>query len=264
MGTCARRAMLVIWSLLLAVPLLTLACEVGLAKSMAVVTLRDGAVVTGDDILLGQIAEIEGPDEMVRILTEVVVGRAPLPGKERAISIGHVEVRLRQVGISTRDVEVRTDNGERRITVRAEAGVPATVVQGETGSDGVEVWCLVTGVERHAPVTLELLERVTVPRHKFVGTPVQSGEQLVGMRAKRTLRAGEVLTAEVLEPIPLVSKGERVSLQATYGGVQVVTTGIAESDGSLGDVIIVINAASGKKVHACVIGEGIVEALGTQ
>lgn len=265
MRTTKCRTTLSTTVLLIAVLLHIVASGVAAAKPLAVVTLKDGSVVSGADVLLGKIAQIEGPDDIAQALSEVVVGRAPLPGKGRAISIGNVEVRLRQVGISTRDVEVRTDNGEEKITVVASDGASPAVSQSpDGGSDSIEVWCLVSGLERHAPVTPDLVEKVAVPRYKFVGTPVQSEEQLMGMRAKRTLRAGEVLTEEMLEPIPLVSKGSRVLLRATYGGVQVATAAVAESDGALGDVIPVVNIASGKTVHAYVIGQGTVEAIGAE
>lgn len=258
------RIILSITVLLIAGPVLVFGYGVGFAKPIAVVTLQDGAVVSGDAVLLGKIAQLEGPEDLVPALAEVVIGRAPLPGKERVISVGYVEVRLRQVGISTKDVEVRTSNGEQKIVVRAEgtsAGVAGSV---EPDDDSVTVWCLVSGVERHAPITLDLVEQITVSRQKFVGTPIQSKERLTGMRAKRTLRAGEVLTEEILEPIPLVSRGQKVVLRATYGGVEVTAIGVAESDGMLGDVISVVNSTSGKAVHAYVVGEGIVEALGTE
>jgi len=52
-----------------------------------------------DQILLGRIAKIQGEDPvMVQRLQDVVVGRAPLPGKSRRLENGVLNMRLRQNG----------------------------------------------------------------------------------------------------------------------------------------------------------------------
>lgn len=81
-------------------------------------------------------------------------------------------------------------------------------------------------------------------------TPVQ------GMRARKALRAGDVLCAEDMEPKPPVSRGERVLVHSSSGLVTVVVNGIAEQDGNVGDRLQIRNPGSGELYVASVSAEG--------
>lgn len=80
--------------------------------------------------------------------------------------------------------------------------------------------------------------------------------QLQGMRARKALRAGDVLCAEDIEPKPPVSRGERVLVHSTAGLVTVLVNGIAEQDGNIGDRLQVRNPESGESYVALVAAEG--------
>jgi flagella basal body P-ring formation protein FlgA len=84
--------------------------------------------------------------------------------------------------------------------------------------------------------------------------------QTVGQRAKRVISAGSLVETEMLEAVPLVLRGQLVTMTSLAGAVRVVTTGKAGDDGRRGEVIRV-RAADDRKVEvdAVVVGPGEVQ-----
>ena len=68
-------------------------------------------------------------------------------------------------------------------------------------------------------------------------TGLEDGAMAIGQRAKRFISIGSVLEPSMLEEVPLVKRGELVTVASAVGGVRVVTTGKAAQTGLLGDVI---------------------------
>jgi flagellar basal body P-ring formation protein FlgA len=70
------------------------------AVSTATITLRERAEVAEEHVELGNIAAIFCDDAQLRAqLEHLVVGKAPLPGKSRAVRPEHIAVRLKQGGL---------------------------------------------------------------------------------------------------------------------------------------------------------------------
>jgi flagella basal body P-ring formation protein FlgA len=84
--------------------------------------------------------------------------------------------------------------------------------------------------------------------------------QAIGQRAKRVISAGSLVETEMLEAVPLVLRGQLVTMTSLAGAVRVVTTGKAGDDGRRGEVIRV-RAADDKKMEfdAVVVGPGEVQ-----
>lgn len=238
------------------------------AAEQAVVTLKDGSVVGGTYIELGSIASIQAADsKLAKALARVTIGRAPLPGARRTLSVGYVEVRLRQAGYSTENVVVQTDSDSTRIQVLGPQKRGDHLAAGDSGDakevqkddQTIEVWVVKDTVQRFEPVSRRELEKALVHVNRVVGTPVTDLRSIQGMRAARFLRAGKVLTEEDLEPIPAVSQGQRVILRAVVGPVEVSVPGIAQANGYEGDVIPVMNARTGRIVYGMVLSPELVE-----
>jgi len=107
-----------------------------------------------------------------------------------------------------------------------------------------------------APLTFTRLDRIGIEDASFA----------VGQRAKRFIPAGSVIEGDVLEAVPLVLRGQLVTLTSASGAIRVVTTGKAAADGLRGEVIKV-RAADDKHVEfdAVVVGPGEVRVgAGTQ
>lgn len=88
-----------------------------------------------------------------------------------------------------------------------------------------------------------------------VGIP----ENAVGLSSRRALREGQVLQARLLNKAVLVRRGAAVRIVARHGGVSVENAGESLQAGSLGDIVRVRNATSGKTLSARVVDEGVVE-----
>jgi flagella basal body P-ring formation protein FlgA len=78
---------------------------------------------------------------------------------------------------------------------------------------------------------------------------------LAGMRAKRLLRAGDIICSTLLEPVPPVSRGKEVTLLYVGRSFTLTARGIAQGDGLLGKPVTVRNSSSGDVLTATVSGQ---------
>ena len=84
---------------------------------------------------------------------------------------------------------------------------------------------------------------------------------LVGLKARRNIAAGEALTEIVVDVPPLVRSGDVVTVTATVGAVQVTGAGTASNSGHRGDIIRVTPKPNGRPVRARITGESTVEVV---
>jgi flagella basal body P-ring formation protein FlgA len=85
----------------------------------------------------------------------------------------------------------------------------------------------------------------------------------IGQRAKRFIPAGTRIELEMLEPVPLVLRGQLITLISEVGGVRVVTTAKACANGMRGETIRVRSVDDNKiEFDAVVIGPGEARAAG--
>ncbi len=67
------------------------------AAEMTTIRFRDQVEIENDEVLLGQIASIESSDsQLVQQLKDIVIGKAPLPGKTRQYDQRYLKMRLKQ------------------------------------------------------------------------------------------------------------------------------------------------------------------------
>ena len=87
---------------------LTLSVVVMLASVQAVagtLTLKEEAFVRGPYVLLGEVADIEGPN--AKALSRIEVTLAALPGSSKRLDAALVESQLRRAGVSTEDWKIQ-------------------------------------------------------------------------------------------------------------------------------------------------------------
>lgn len=84
---------------------------------------------------------------------------------------------------------------------------------------------------------------------------------VAGNRVKRYLRAGAVLHARDLEAIPAVLSDQPVAVHMVSGSFDIETTGVAEEEGRLGEMIRVRNPSSGTSYQATVTSINRVEVV---
>jgi flagella basal body P-ring formation protein FlgA len=86
-------------------------------------------------------------------------------------------------------------------------------------------------------------------------------DEIVGLKARRNIAAGEALTSAVLDVPPMVRSGDVVTVTATVGAVQVTGAATASSSGQRGDVIRVTPRPNGRPVRARITGQATVEVV---
>jgi flagella basal body P-ring formation protein FlgA len=91
---------------------------------------------------------------------------------------------------------------------------------------------------------------------KLNGTYYTDISTVIGMQAKRNIRADKPIIAGYLEPPLMVKKGDSVQMTAQSGGLMVRIPGIALSDGQQGQQISVRNSQSNRVVEAKVSSHG--------
>ncbi len=72
------------------------------------------------------------------------------------------------------------------------------------------------------------------------GNIVLSLGEILGKRADRFIRKGDVLTKESLENMPIIFSGDRISASSIVGNVQISFSATAKQEGGIGDVIRII------------------------
>ena len=72
------------------------------------------------------------------------------------------------------------------------------------------------------------------------GTPIESLDELNGLRSKVKIAPGSILIKELLDEIPVINKGDHITASAIAGNVKISTDAEARQDGVVGDVIYIV------------------------
>lgn len=212
------------------------------AEEKVVVILPESVNVQGSELLLGNIAEITGPEEMVSKVAAINAGAAPINGSSRRLTKGQIEVRLRQGGLDLRKIEFQGTTTVQVYGVAANS-LPAAVKEGETGFPVYEVVVATTDLPRGHVLSREDLD---VEQQEFKnGQPdLRSVEDFVGLRTSRHVMSGSALTNLNVETIPIVERGAQVTILVQTSSLVVSAPGIARGAGGVGEVISVENTLS--------------------
>jgi flagella basal body P-ring formation protein FlgA len=86
--------------------------------------------------------------------------------------------------------------------------------------------------------------------------PLSNTDALSGMRAKRVIGANEIICANAIERAPAVVRGKSIVVKYVGAHVTLVTKGIAQADGAIGDTLRVRGATHSEEFVAQVSGAG--------
>jgi flagella basal body P-ring formation protein FlgA len=86
--------------------------------------------------------------------------------------------------------------------------------------------------------------------------PYDRAADLAGLRARRTLRPGDMLTRSSVEQIPAVRRGDQVWVTAVCGAIRVSAEAIACADAPANSRVRLKNPTSGETFAAEIDGEG--------
>jgi flagella basal body P-ring formation protein FlgA len=84
--------------------------------------------------------------------------------------------------------------------------------------------------------------------------PVRDPGDLSGKRARKILRANEIVCTSAIEPRPLVARGEEVVVRYVGPNVALTINAVAQADGVAGDSLLVLNPHSHDLFRAVVSG----------
>ncbi len=115
------------------------------------------------------------------------------------------------------------------------------------------------GINQGATIKPSDVEAIPLSFTRLGKLGIGDAARVIGQRAKRFISAGSLIDPDVLESVPLVTRGQLVTLTSVAGAVKAVTTAKAMGDGLLGETITV-RAADNKRVEfdAVVVGPGAV------
>jgi flagella basal body P-ring formation protein FlgA len=145
-----------------------------------------------------------------------------------------------------------------RQTVLVECARPSWRVFVSAEVDG-NVMAVVSkrGILRQAFIQLDDIEIKATPLSEVRRGWLRDIENVVGMRAKRSIRPNTVINLQMLDIPYLVNEGDQVQIITQISGVEIRTHGIALEDGMLQDQIEVRNQQSNIIIKGIVIAPNI-------
>ena len=123
------------------------------------------------------------------------------------------------------------------------------------------VWVLDRPVRRGHVLAAADLRQVEVDLGSVPAGIVREVREVVGKRARRSIRGRVPIRRDWLERVPLVRRGDVVTLKAESGAVLVTTVGVVRTDGALGDLVEVVNLSSKKPVYGRVVDRRTVKVI---
>ena len=113
-----------------------------------------------------------------------------------------------------------------------------------------------TDLERHAVLGEDNLKLERCDVYETESGTFTELEDILGFRARHIIPAGRVILGQDIERIPLIERGDSVTLSIVMGGITVSATGRALDEGTEGDVIAVRNERSGRLLMGRIVGKG--------
>ena len=108
-------------------------------------------------------------------------------------------------------------------------------------------------IHRNQPLTEEDFELKRMDVTSLREQPICSIDRVEGLRSKRNLRRGAILTSGAVEPVPDIEVGREVTIIFDDGLCCITVPGRPLQSGCVGDLVKVRNKSSGKIVMARVI-----------
>ena len=112
---------------------------------------------------------------------------------------------------------------------------------------------------RGEDVAADAVEVVDLELKDMLVDRLPTQDEIVGARARRNIRVGEVLTEAAVVVPPVVKSGDEVRVSVSTGVIQLSSVGRASGSGHVGDLIRVLMPTSRKGLTARITGPKSVE-----
>ena len=147
----------------------------------------------------------------------------------------------------------------RRVVVRQGAASPAVASASATAARPgatVEVLAYARNLAAGDIVQPEDVVWSTVQAHQAASGAPQDAEQVIGLSAKRALRAGTAVAGRDLASPQVIARNDMVEVAFVSGGVRLTITGRATRNAAVGEPVPVLNLQSGRTIDAVATGPG--------
>jgi flagella basal body P-ring formation protein FlgA len=202
--------------------------------------------------------------EINQAVTDLVRERYRLDSSQVEIEIVANQLRTRMVNLA--DLSIRSLTQTEPLgpfTVMAEITHDGVLIErGQVHmriSKFADVLVASDKVNRHELLTEQKFELKRTDVTSLREQPVISTAEIGGMRAKRNLRTGNILTKGAIEPIPDIDVGGEVTIVYTDSWGTITAPGEVLETGLIGARVRVKNLASGKIILATVVSGKSVE-----
>lgn len=234
--------------------LLMIATAMALVASPALadpVTLRANPVDDDGRVTLGDIFDGAGSASGV-----VVANRA---GPSVVFEAGQLQALASRAGLQWANAQ-----GLRRVVVRNAAMAPgaapaATAAVAQRGAT-VEVLTYARNLAAGDVLQPEDVIWTTVQAHlaqsASLGGSPSDPDMVVGLSARRALRAGAVVGQRDLISPRVIARNDMVEVAFVSGGVTLTVTGRATRDAAVGEPVPILNTTSGRTIDAVASGPG--------
>ena len=222
---------------------LALAATPALATPVSLVvqpTDDDGVVTLGE--LFDGAGQAAGVRVAVRTTPTVVLDAA------------QVQTIARRNGLSWAN-----ETGIRRIIVRggaAPAGASVASAAATRGAANVEVLTYVRSLSTGETVQPEDVAWTTIQAHQAPSDSPDDAEAVIGLTARRPLRAGATVRATDLTRPQVIARGDMVEVTYASGGVTLTLRGRALEAATSGEAFRVQNIESGRTIEVVAIESG--------
>lgn len=198
-------------------------------------------------VTLGELFEGAGSASGVVVATRT--------GPTVVLDAGLLQAAARQSGLVWSNPQ-----GLRRVIVRqgvssggASAASPAAAARhGQT----VEVLTYARSLAAGEVVQPEDVVWTTVQAHQAAGAGPQDAETVIGLSARRALRAGTPVAIRDLTAPQVIARNDMVQVSFIADGVTLTVTGRATRDAAAGEPLPVLNLQSGRTIDAVAVGPG--------
>lgn len=213
------------------------------------VTLKDQPADADGRITLGDLFEGAGSASSV-----VVAVRA---GPSAVLDAGQLQGQAARAGL-----QWSNPDGLRRVVVRQGfdlppegRGRPAQLAGGRQAAT-VEILTYARSLAAGDIVGPEDVVFAPVQAHQAPSGAPQEAEAVIGLTARRPVRAGAAVQRADLASPKVIARNDAVQVTYQTGGVTLTVTGRAQRDATRGEPLTILNTASGKTIEAVATGPG--------
>ena len=92
-------------------------------------------------------------------------------------------------------------------------------------------------LKRNQPISSSDLNIEKIDVSEINGTPLTSADNVSDFQTKINIKPGTILINEIVEPKPVITKGEKISARVIRGKVMLTVDAFSRQDGAEGEVI---------------------------